>query len=85
LLDLEEVFINTSHKYDVVLENRGDIDVVFNLIESTSLFGPFFSFEPSSGFLKVGEEVKINVSFTPTILGDVHEEFAWLLGVIFFN
>ena len=81
LLDLEELFINTTHKYHVVLENRGDIDVNFNLLPSDSLFGPLFEFEPNQGNLKVGQEARIDIKFSPNILGDIYEEFQFnLLG-----
>ena len=63
----------------VILENRGDIDVDFSLIDSPSLFGPLFRFSLTTGRLKVGEEIKIDVHFEPDVLGDVYEEFSWKL------
>ncbi|KAJ3287536.1 hypothetical protein HK104_008544 [Borealophlyctis nickersoniae] len=79
LLDAEDLFINTVHKYEVLLENRGEIDVTFSLIPSASLFGPKFTFEPTSGELKVGEQTAIEVTFRSDILGEFEEEFKWAL------
>ncbi len=48
-LDIESVFVNSSHSYEVVLRNMGQIDASFALVPPTSLFGPKFNFVPSSG------------------------------------
>ncbi|KAJ3036631.1 hypothetical protein HDV00_002527 [Rhizophlyctis rosea] len=79
MLDMESVSINTVHKYEVLLENRGDIDVSFSLVESKTLFGSKFSFEPTSGVLKIGQQQAIEVSFGSDMLGEFFEEFAWNL------
>ncbi len=59
------------------MENRGDIDVSFKLRESSSLFGPLFTFYPPSGLIKVNGEIKIAVTLAADHLGDVYEEFIW--------
>ncbi|KNC96691.1 uncharacterized protein SPPG_07904 [Spizellomyces punctatus DAOM BR117] len=79
MLDLEDIYIDTVHKYEVILENLGDIDVIFSLRPSGSLFGPKFSFIPESGVIGVGEQQAINIVFHPDILGSFIEEFTWNL------
>jgi hydrocephalus-inducing protein len=69
--------VNTSHAYEVFLENRGDIPIDFGLREQMTLFSSLFSFSPSSGTLRVGETIKIEIRFEPDLLGDVYEEFLW--------
>ncbi|KAJ3022533.1 hypothetical protein HKX48_005950 [Thoreauomyces humboldtii] len=79
LLDIEEIFIDTLHTYEVVLENRGDIPISYALDPSTSLFGPKFRFSPDCGELAVGEQHNIQITFHPDVMGDVSEEFVWRL------
>ena len=79
LLDLENLFINTTHKYEVILENRGEIPTHFKLIESQTLFGPKFSFKPSEGSIAAGEQKMIEITFCSDILGEFSEEFSWNL------
>ena len=43
------------------MENKGDIDAGYNLIPPSSLFGPFFTFSPSSGVLQPGALQSIQV------------------------
>ncbi|TPX54724.1 hypothetical protein PhCBS80983_g05802 [Powellomyces hirtus] len=79
MLDIEEIFIDTQHKYEVVLENRGDIPVTYSLNRPRSLFGPKFKFIPERGTLAVGEQQIIHISFHPDALGQFSEEFVWHL------
>ena len=59
------------------MENRGDIELEYKLRESKGVFGPLFRFSPSAGYLKVGEQVKIDIFFAPDSLGNIYEEFEW--------
>lgn len=59
------------------MENRGDIELEYKLREPRGVFGPLFRFNPSSGHLNVGEQVKIDVYFVPDNLGSIYEEFEW--------
>ena len=61
------------------MENRGDIDLDFKLCEPRVIFGPLFRFNPNTGHLKVGEQIKIDVIFQPDSLGQIYEEFEWEL------
>ncbi|KAI9095517.1 hypothetical protein DFS34DRAFT_651319 [Phlyctochytrium arcticum] len=79
MLDLEDIFVDTVHTYELTVENRGDIGAHFKLIPSLSDFGPKFTFSPSEGFLPVGARVPISIRFHPTSLGLLFEEFQWVL------
>ncbi|KAJ3215867.1 hypothetical protein HDU67_010224 [Dinochytrium kinnereticum] len=79
VLDIDEVFINTLHQYEVFLENRGDIDFKYSVQKPTSMFGPKFKFFPESGSLAVGEQQLIRINFDSDILGAFTEEFCWQL------
>ncbi|KAJ3159463.1 hypothetical protein HDU86_001781 [Geranomyces michiganensis] len=77
MLDIEEIFIDTHRKYEVMLENRGDIPVHFSLRPPTTLFGPKFRFTPDCGTLAVGEQALLAIDFHPDALGEFAEEFTW--------
>ncbi|KAJ3106206.1 hypothetical protein HDU97_006839 [Phlyctochytrium planicorne] len=79
VLDIDEVFINTAHQYEVFLENRGDIDFKYSLQRPPTLFGPKFRFSPESGSLAVGEQQLIKIHFNSDILGAFTEEFNFQL------
>ena len=51
-LDIQNVFVNSAHAYEVVLENVGAVDGVYSLVPPNSLFGPKFTFAPSSGVIQ---------------------------------
>lgn len=76
-LDVGNVFIESVHKYEVVLENRGDIDVHYRLRPNNSLFGPKFRFLPLGGCLHVGEQQSIVIWFCSDQLGAFSETFEW--------
>ncbi|KAJ3029566.1 UNVERIFIED_CONTAM: hypothetical protein HDU68_011780 [Siphonaria sp. JEL0065] len=81
-IDVQEVFINTYHQYEVraiYLENRGEIDFNYRLIKPDSLFGPKFQFRPDNGVLKVGEQQLVEVSFNSDILGSFSDVLEWEL------
>ena len=61
------------------MENKGEIDASYALQSSTSLFGPKFSFNPSSGHLMPDGLQAIQISFSSSTLGNFDEEFAWVV------
>ncbi|KAJ3305286.1 hypothetical protein HDV03_001884, partial [Kappamyces sp. JEL0829] len=79
--NIGQVFINTLHRYEVLIENTGQIKSRFTQLESESFFGPKFKFIPSSGVVNVGEQLRVEVVFQPDLLGNFHEEFFWELEV----
>ena len=69
------IFVNSSHSYEVVLANKGDIDAIFNLIPTKSIFGPCFQFNPPEGIVMPDGHQAIQVTFSSAVLGDFKEEF----------
>lgn len=78
-LDVNNVFVESAHRYEVQLLNQGDIEVDFRLVPKDSKFGSRFLFEPSSGRIAVGGVCEIIVNFKPKDLGPFHEVFDWVL------
>jgi len=62
-LDIQGVFVNSSHSYEVILRNMGQIEASYSLTPPTSLFGPKFTFQPSSGTLAPESLQAIQVSW----------------------
>ena len=60
-LNIQNVFINSSHAYEVVLKNKSSIKAIFSLTLPFSHFGPKFTFEPSTGTLQPGGVQAIQV------------------------
>ena len=60
-LDIQNVFVNSAHAYEVFLENKGDIEASYSLTFPTSLFGPNFTFDPNNGTLQPGKLQAIQV------------------------
>ncbi|KAF4740603.1 hypothetical protein FOZ63_014009, partial [Perkinsus olseni] len=74
-LDVGEVYVESTHHYEVSLLNRGEITAQFHIPPNASTFGSRFVFEPSSGEIPVGESVDITANFNPKELGDFYEVF----------
>ena len=74
-LDLGDIFINSMHEYEVVLENRGSIEAKFVLQPQQTLFGPKFKFTPSAGSVAAGNTQTIKIAFCSDIIGIVSEAF----------
>ena len=74
-LDIQDVFVNSQHKYEVVLENHGEISAEYQLVEPNSVFASKFSFKPTRGRLEPKEQVTIEVRFCSDVLGEFQETF----------
>ncbi|XP_077982980.1 hydrocephalus-inducing protein homolog isoform X2 [Glandiceps talaboti] len=74
-LDLGNIFVGSTHTYEVVLANKGDIDAIYNLIPSKTTFGPKFNFNPSEGIVLPGGHQAIQITFCSPLLGDFDEDF----------
>ena len=74
-MDMGNIFINSTHTYEVVLANKGDIDAIFSLLPLSSVFGPKFQFNPPEGIVMPDGHQAIQVTFKSPILGDFEEEF----------
>ncbi|KAK9824158.1 hypothetical protein WJX72_008157 [[Myrmecia] bisecta] len=79
-LDVGEAYINTPHKYEVELMNRGAIEARYQLLPHDSVFGSKFQFEPESGVMEVGAVHTVKVRLLSDILGNFNEVFNWAIG-----
>ncbi|XP_013405663.1 hydrocephalus-inducing protein [Lingula anatina] len=75
VLDMGNIFVNSTHSYEVVLANKGDIDAIFTLLPNNSIFGPRFTFNPSESIVMPGGHQAIQITFNSPILGDFQEDF----------
>jgi len=75
VLDIGDLFVNSLHKYEITLMNKGDIPTDWELIPSRSPMGDKFKFEPSAGRLGVGEAQTLAIRFQSGILGEFAENF----------
>lgn len=78
-LDVGNIFVESEHRYEVELLNKGNIPVLFSLKSNNSAFGRCFTFEPSEGEVAVGDSIAITVDFRPDTLGEFSEIFEWRL------
>ncbi len=60
-------------RYEVELQNRGKIDVHYQLIPPSSAFGSKFAFEPDQGHLTGGQIQVIKVKLLSDLLGTFDE------------
>jgi len=79
VLDIGDVFVNSVHKYEITLQNNGDIDANYELTPSTTAFGPKFNFLPDRGCLTVSDSHTFEVTFCSEILGEFSEHFHFKL------
>jgi hydrocephalus-inducing protein len=78
---MKSIFIHTSQKYEIVLENVSNIATHFAIVPNESTFGPFFKFTPSEGILEIAEQKIIQIDFDSKKLGTFKEEFTCKLEV----
>uniref|UniRef100_A0A8U8B5N0 HYDIN/VesB/CFA65-like Ig-like domain-containing protein n=1 Tax=Geospiza parvula TaxID=87175 RepID=A0A8U8B5N0_GEOPR len=76
-MNIGEVFIRATHRYEAYLINDGPIEAPFKLIPPTTAMGSCFTFLPQEGIVAPEEVQVIQVSFCPTIRGEFEEEFCF--------
>jgi hydrocephalus-inducing protein len=76
-MDIGNIFVNSQHIYEVVLANKGNIDAIFSLVPSNTVFGPCFQFNPSEGIVMPDGHQAIQITFSSIVLGDFKEEFCF--------
>ncbi|XP_064641495.1 hydrocephalus-inducing protein-like isoform X2 [Lineus longissimus] len=74
-LDMGNIFINSTHNYEVVLANKGDIDAIYTVMPSKTVFGPMFTFNPAEGIVMPDGHQAIQMTFKSPVLGEFEEEF----------
>lgn len=76
-LDMGNIFIGSKHYYEIILINKGDIDAIYSVMPTKTIFGPCFSFNPAEGIVMPGGHQAIQISFSSPYLGDFLEEFSF--------
>ncbi|XP_054255024.1 LOW QUALITY PROTEIN: hydrocephalus-inducing protein homolog, partial [Indicator indicator] len=74
-LDVGQVFVGSTNKYEVILHNKGAIDACFSLVSPTTTLGSCFTFSPCQGLILPDEFQVIQICFCPSVLGHFTEEF----------
>lgn len=76
-MDMGNIFIGSTHIYEIVMANKGDIDAIYSLLPKSSIFGPCFQFNPAEGIVMPGGHQAIQIMFSSPYLGDFEEEFCF--------
>jgi hydrocephalus-inducing protein len=74
-LEIGNVFIGSTHVFEVVLANKGFIDAIYSVNIPNTAFGKFFSFEPNEGLISPNSYQAVSISFGSNKLGDFSEVF----------
>ena len=75
-LDMGKVFVGSSHTYEVILSNVGDIDGVFKLTPPNTVLGSCFYISPTQGVVPRGGHQAVRISFRSVHLGHADEDIA---------
>ncbi|XP_076808093.1 hydrocephalus-inducing protein homolog isoform X2 [Clavelina lepadiformis] len=76
-LDIGNVFASSTHNYEVILVNKGDIDAIFNLVPVTDTKSRFheFQFDPVEGIVLPDGHQAIEITFRSECLGSFSQDF----------
>uniref|UniRef100_H2XZ27 Hydin adenylate kinase-like domain-containing protein n=1 Tax=Ciona intestinalis TaxID=7719 RepID=H2XZ27_CIOIN len=80
VIDIGNVFASSSHTYEAILVNKGDIDAIFNLVpereSSVSRFSEF-RFEPVEGIVLPSGHQALEFTFRSERLGSFQQDFSF--------
>ena len=74
-VDIGKIFLSSSHTYELILSNKGQIDAIFSFLEPSTAAGKQFSFQPKEGIVMPGGYQLVEFSFSALILGKFEEKF----------
>ena len=72
-LDTGSVFTKTSHRYEVVLANRGLVPAVFHVRLADTIFSQFIDVQPATGKVAVDGYQALQISINADRLGNFEE------------
>lgn len=75
--DIGDIFIGQEYEEWINIENGGQIDCHFKLLENDTPFSKMFDFKVQDRILKVDEKLAFKILFKSTILGEFSETFRW--------
>ena len=73
VLDVGNTFIHTTHRYDVLLENRGEVPVPFTVAKGPGPLAHAFAFTPEAGVVPVDASLQLGVKLLGDRLGKFDE------------
>ena len=76
-LDMGNIYVFSTHVYEIILANKGDIDAMYNLLPSNTSYRPCFQVNPSEGIIMPAGHQAIQVSFSSRVVGSFSEEFCF--------
>ena len=74
-LDVGNIFIGSTHVYEVVMSNRGFIDAIYSIGIPNTVFGKCFIFEPNESLISPNGYQAIRITFKCNKLGNFREVF----------
>jgi hydrocephalus-inducing protein len=80
-MDIGDVFVTSEKRFEVGIENTGEIDCHWKLIPYETPFGSKFTYSKTEGILGVKENLRdlLQVRFLSDILGEFSETFRFAL------
>ena len=78
-LSMGRIFVGSSHIYEVVLSNVGDIEAPFKLEAPGTLMGSCFDISPATGTVQPGGHQAIRLAFRSVHLGQISEDLSLLV------
>ncbi len=74
-LNVGNVYINSTHLFEIVLANRGAIDAIYSILPNKSIHGSCFEFNPVEGLVLPESHQAITIKFEAVAYGIFAEEF----------
>ncbi|XP_063716545.1 hydrocephalus-inducing protein homolog isoform X4 [Symsagittifera roscoffensis] len=78
-LNVGNVYINSTHLFEVILSNKGAIDAIYSILPNTSVHGSCFSFDPVEGLVLPDSHQAITINFDAVSYGIFAEEFLFAI------
>lgn len=75
IVDIGDVFVTSTHSYELVLTNKGDILAEYKFKVPKTPFASKFKFVPDNGSLALGQSQRIAITFCSDILGEFAQTF----------
>ena len=73
-INIGQIPLDTIQEYEVILENVGQVGVNFQL-QRRNKSSQGFEFSPESGFIPIGQSIKVHCTFTANVVGTFNDIF----------
>lgn len=78
-LDVGNIFIGSTHVYEVVMQNKSFIDAIYTVNIPNTTFGKCFNFEPNESLISPDGYQAIRITFSSAKLGYFKEIFEFTI------